>query len=104
MAKDKFIEGRNEGMLFALKIAEEKGIEELKKECKMRGLTNLPTAVPKKALDEFTNNVKMQMVDTFKILLAATLRDEFGFGRERIWRALNNFSNKAECLADDYCT
>ncbi len=104
MGKDKFMDGRNEGMAFALQIAKEKGIDGLEQEVKMRGLTNLPTKVSKKALDECVLNIKNNVIDTFVILLAATLHDEFGFGEKRVQKALNAFTFKAECIGDDYCT
>lgn len=104
MAKDKFMEGRNEGMAFALQIAEEKGIEGLREEVRFRGITKLPTGVPKKALDECVKNIKMNVIDTFTILMIATLHDEFGFGQVRCQRAMKRFEEKSDCLADDYCS
>lgn len=104
MARDKFLDGRNEGMAYALKIAKEQGIEALEREVRIRGLTNLPTAVPTKAMEEFISNVKSNVIDTFIILMAATLHDEFGFGQKRVQQAIDRFMAKSECLADDYCS
>lgn len=104
MARDKYMEGRNEGMAFALKIAKERGIEGLEEEVKMRGITNLPTSVSRKALNECVVNIKNNVIDTFVILLVATLHDEFGFGPVRAQRAINRFNEKAECIGNDYCT
>ena len=102
MAKvDKFMEGRNEGMAFALKIAKEQGIEALEQEVKMRRLTFLPSAVPKKALEECIQRIKDNTLDTYTILLVATLHDEFGFGQKRIQRAIDRFDSKAEAICDD---
>lgn len=95
---------RREGMSYALRIAKEKGIEELEKDLKMRKVVDLPIPVSKKALEECINNIKNNTVDTFVILIIATLHDEFGFGEKRIQRAIDRFNFKAECLADDYCS
>lgn len=95
---------RREGMSYALKIAKEKGIEELEKDLKMRKVVDLPIPVSKKALEECINNIKNNTVDTFVILMISTLHDEFGFGEKRIQRAIDRFNFKAECLADDYCS
>ena len=95
---------RREGMSYALKIAKEKGIEELEKDLKMRKVVDLPIPVSKKALEECINNIKNNTVDTFVILMIATLHDEFGFGEKRIQRAIDRFNFKAECLAEDYCS
>ena len=95
---------RREGMSYALKIAKEKGIEELEKDLKLRKVVDLPIPVSKKALEECINNIKNNTVDTFVILMIATLHDEFGFGEKRIQRAIDRFNFKAECLAEDYCS
>lgn len=102
--KDEYMQGRNEGMLYALNIAKEKGIDELEKEVKLRGYTNLPTQVSKKAMEECILNIKHNVVDTFVILSVATLHDEFGFGKKRAQRFIERFNLKADCLAEDYCT
>ena len=95
---------RREGMSYALRIAKEKGIEELEKDLKMRKVVDLPIPVSKKALEECINNIKNNTVDIFVILMIATLHDEFGFGEKRIQRAIDRFNFKAECLAEDYCS
>lgn len=95
---------RREGMSYALRIAKEKGIEELEKDLNMRKVVDLPIPVSKKALEECINNIKNNTVDTFVILMIATLHDEFGFGEKRIQRAIDRFNFKAECLAEDYCS
>ena len=95
---------RREGMSYALKIAREKGIDELEKELKIRNATQLPLKVSVKAMEECVNNIKNQTIDTVIILMAATLHDEFGFGEKRVQRAIDRFDLKAECLSDGYCT
>lgn len=105
MAKrNDFMEGRNEGMAFALKIAKEKGIDELEKECKMRGALNVPSQINKKALDEFVNNVKYNTVDTVVLLAAVTLHDEFDFAKPQLQQFIDRFSKKTDCLVEDYTT
>lgn len=49
MVRDKLEEARREGMAYALKIAKTKGIEGLEEECKFRGATKMPLALPKNA-------------------------------------------------------
>lgn len=84
MARDKLEEARREGMAYALKIAKTKGIEGLEEECKFRGATKMPLALPKNAIDECVLKIKENTIDTITILSAITLRDQFGFGAERI--------------------
>lgn len=97
-------QARLQGMSYALKIAKEKGIDGLENDLKMRNIVGLPIPVSRKALNECVTNIKNNVVDTFIVLLAATLHDEFGFGEKRVQRALDRFNFKAECIADDYCT
>lgn len=104
MAMDKLEESRREGMAYALKIAKTKGIEGLEEECKFRGATKMPLALPKNAIDECVLKIKENTIDTITILSAITLRDQFGFGAERIKRYIERFNSKAECLMDDYTT
>lgn len=95
---------RMQGMSFALKVAKEKGIDGLEQDLKMRGAVMLPIPIDKKALDECVENIKCNTIDTVVILMAACLRDEFGFGRKRIQQFMNRFESKADCIAEDYCT
>ena len=95
---------RREGMAYALKVAREKGIEGLEEEIKYRNISLVPIAISKEKMDECVNNIKMNTIDTMLILSASTLRDEFGFGKERIARFVERFNFKAECLVDGCCT
>ena len=95
---------RREGMGYALKVAKERGIKGLEEEIKYRNISLVPIAVSKEKMDECVNNIKMNTIDTMLILSASTLRDEFGFGKERIARFVERFNLKAECLVDGLCT
>lgn len=97
-------QARREGMAYALRIAKEKGIDALEEDLKMRNTIGLPVGVDRKALNQFTENVKFNTVDTMVILMAVTLHDEFGFGEKRVQRAIDRFMFKANCLDEDYTT
>ena len=101
---DKEEQARREGMAYALRIAKEKGIDALEEDLKMRNAIGLPVGVDRKALNQFTENVKFNTVDTMVILMAVTLHDEFGFGEKRVQRAIDRFMLKANCLDEDYTT
>ena len=58
-----------------MKIAKEKGIDALEEDLKMRNAIGLPVGVDRKALNQFTENVKFNTVDTMVILMAGTDRD-----------------------------
>ena len=72
---DKEEQARREGMAYALRIAKEKGIDALEEDLKMRTAIGLPVGVDRKALNQFTENVKFNTVDTMVILMAGTDRD-----------------------------
>lgn len=101
---DKEEQARREGMAYALRIAKEKGIDALEEDLKMRNAIGLPVGVDRKALNQFTENVKFNTVDTMVILMAVTLHDEFGFGEKRVQRAIDRFMFKANSLDEDYTT
>lgn len=99
-----YMAGRDDGLLLALKIVKEDGVEALEKEIHFRNLTGVHTALAKKELDQASVKIKEMTIDTITILSAATLRDEFEFGKKRISRFINRLNLKAECLMDDYVT
>ena len=70
----------------------------------MRNAIGLPVGVPKKALDECSDKIKMCTIDTVKLLVAITLHDQFGFGKKRLREFNERFELKAECIDKGYCT
>lgn len=104
MARDKLLEGHMQGLSHALRIVQEGGVEALEKEIKFRGITNIPINVPKSTADKAIDNIKFQVCDTFCLLVCCVLRDEFGFGHDRLQRVIDRFNLKAECLAGEYVT
>lgn len=95
---------RREGMSYALRVAEEKGIDGLREDLKLRGAINLPIPVDEKLLNEFAYDIKDNVVNSMLILMAATLHDEFEFGEKRVQRAVDRLLFKASCLTGDYVT
>lgn len=101
---DKEEVARRDGMAYALRIAKEKGIEGLEEEIKYRNITEIPIAIKRDKLNECIENIKLNTIDTILVLSAVTLRDEFGFGKERLARFIERFNLKTDCLVEDYCT
>lgn len=102
--KDEYMNGRNEGMAYAYNYAREHGLDALEDEIKLRRITNLPTKVSTKALNECVVNIKNNVTDTFVLLLVQMLQDEFGFGPKRLKRAIDRFELKASCIGENYLT
>lgn len=54
---------KREGMAYALRLAKEKGIDELEKDLQMRNCHNIPVGLSQKQLNDFSQTVKQKMVD-----------------------------------------
>lgn len=82
MAKrNDYITGREDGLLMALEIVKNEGVEALEKEIEFRNITGIRTALAKKDINRATIKIKEQTVDTVKILSVATLHDVSGVAR-----------------------
>ena len=106
MAKvDKKIhEYRMAGAAWILDMVKKDGIEAAEKELERRGAEFIPMEINNEALKEFEERVKNHTIDTICLLSAATLRDEFGFGKERLKRFVERFNEKSDCICEDYVT
>lgn len=105
MAKiDNYMQGRTEGMEFALRLAKDKGIEELEKEIKFRNSTGISLNVTRQELNAASNKIKEMTLDTFTTLGIAVLHDVFGFGEKRCQRFMDKMNEGAEFLAADLAT
>jgi len=54
------MEGRNQGLAFALKVARAGGIEALEKEIQSRSLTGVSLNVPRKELEVATESMRLR--------------------------------------------
>lgn len=75
---------RMEGMLYALKVAKEKGVEALEKEIKTRGFFKLSIGISQKEWDEVLDYLVKNLHSTYKTVTGMVLHDEFGFGKKRL--------------------
>lgn len=97
-------EYRMSGAAWILDMVKKDGIEAAENELKRRGAAFVPMEIKKDELEDFERRVKERTVDTICLMSAVTLRDEFGFGKDRLNRFVERFKNKTECLGDDYIT
>lgn len=95
---------RLQGMEYALDIAKEKGIEALEKEIRKRSKCYVPLSISQDELNEFCDKVKVNTFKNALILMMVTMRDEFGYGEDRLTRMMERFWKKADCLNEDYTT
>lgn len=99
-----YMSGRQDGLLLALSIVKESGVEALEEEIRFRNITGINTALSRKELNEAAEKIKERTVDTLTVLSVATVRDEFGFGKQRLLRFVERMNLKAECLLSDMVT
>lgn len=97
-------QARRDGMQWALRVAEDGGVEALKRECERRSITDVPVGVRENEAKKFCDNVKANTLDTVLILALTVLTDEFGFTREDCDRFRDRFNLKVDCLLGDYAT
>lgn len=82
--------GRMDGLLLALKIVRDGGVEALEKECQLRGAWKIHTNLAMKELDKATEPMKDILYDTILIASLSALHDTFGFGQIRCQRYVRN--------------
>lgn len=98
----KLHDARISGAAWILDVVKNQGMDAAEQEIKRRGGAFVPMEINKDALNDFENRVKAQTIDTICLLSAVTLRDEFGFGKERLKRFVERFNEKADCIGSDY--
>ena len=102
MAKSdrKLLEARMAGAIWIMKLIEDKGIDEARKELATRRAMFVPLEISQQQLDETVYKIKMNTIDCVLIMSCMVLRDEFGFGQKRIKQFFDRFNLKTECLCD----
>lgn len=98
---DREMVARNEGMILALKIAKEGGVEALEREVAFRNRTGYGFRQTMKELNWMLAPIKARIITNVYSLVFATIRDEFGFGRIRLQRLLNRCNKRATAMVDD---
>ena len=93
---------RFQGAAWALRMVEEKGLEETQKELDRRGIRHLPLACVKSDIRKFEEYEKKNTLATVLMMACMTLHDEYGFGFDRMNRFIRRFNTKTECLVEGY--
>lgn len=90
--------GRREGMAYAYTLVKEKGIEALEEDLRMRNIYNIPIRVTKDDLKK----VDERLTSFILLECLVTLRDYFGFGRQRALKFKDCFEKKCQLIAEDW--
>lgn len=97
MAKvDKEYTWRMQGMIHALEVVRENGIEALAKEVKMRGFTRVPLGVTDSEWRRFVDVISTNLYNMTITTAAMALHDGFGFGKDRLRKWKSVFDKKVE--------
>lgn len=92
------------GLERAARVVHEQGIEDLDKEVQFRKATGINSRLTFRELDCGLEAIKELTIDTVLTLAMVTLRDEFGFGHDRLIRFRDRFMLKTECLNQSLTT
>lgn len=95
---DELIRYHNEGAAFFMKLIEELGYEEAKRQLSMRIDKKISICVKPEIIDKSTANVKENIYNNMVAFIYTVLHDEFGFGKDRMLRFKKEFDLLAETV------
>lgn len=75
-----------QGMLYAHKIVMERGLDELEKDIKMRGVLKLDIWADKKEVDALYDTLSTNLYQHMLVTVMYSLNNEYGFGKDRLER------------------
>lgn len=101
MAKrDKDFESRMQGMIYACNLVEKEGLEALKEDIKMRGITSLPIQISNAKAGELINELAENLYTTFLTMTMIALEDAYGFKKVRLMRFKESFDKHTKATYD----
>lgn len=102
MAKvNELMEGRNQGLVLALQIAKEQGIEALEKEILYRNITGVSMKLTKTEMNAATTKMKIHSTKMAVAIALITLVDEFGMGRMQARKFKESFDKKVDEIVNN---
>lgn len=101
MAKiNDLMQGRNQGLLMALKIVRDKGIEGLEEEIAYRGISGISLNLTKAELDKATRSMQYHATQMAIAVSLITLTDEFGMGKSQVRKFKETFDRKVDEICE----
>ena len=85
-------------MQYAYDFAKKNGLDALEEEIKFRCNTKLPYTTNRQQVIEFQEMIKQRMLSTMALMSVLILREEFGFGSQRMKRFSDKFKDNTEQL------
>ncbi len=97
---EQMMQGRNEGLRFALDIVKQGGQEALEDEIRKRHLQGVSLNVPANEIKAADREITERVMERVCAAALLTLHDEFGFGQQRCLRFLHRFEGKMEAMTE----
>lgn len=97
---DKMTKWRLEGMGYALKAIEESSVDDFRKELAYRKNTGITALITPKELKQTRDLITTDALKVALIFAVYALRDEFGFGEDRIRRFVKRYEQKAKHFSE----
>lgn len=98
MAKNNYQEGFLDGMLLACVIAREDGLEALEDDVKKRNRTGICPGGRFRDLDNQVDSITRWVMKRVFLISVASIHDAYGFGRVRLQRFFDCFSEATRLL------
>ncbi len=90
------MEGRNQGIVFALELARKGGIEALEKEVAVRNISGLSMTMAQKEVEKNIRTMQFHSTRMSIAIALITLLDEFGMGKFQVRKFKESFDKKVE--------
>lgn len=90
--RNKEKEIRDQALKYALRIAEEEGIEGLREEINRRGIMGLSLLAPAKEVAKIKYDITARVIDIIKIFAIYIMLTEFNFEKDEIQQFDNEFN------------
>ena len=97
---DEIIQLRNEGMAYALKIVEDSGVEELKRQVKLRGLLKVSMRFSPEELNTTIERISNRIFNNIFTMTFAVLHEECKYGAVRLKRFKEQLDKKVMLVGD----
>jgi len=98
------MEGRNQGLAFALKVARAGGVEALEKEIQSRNISGISLNVPCKEVEVATDSMRLRATEVAIAISLVTLVDEFCFSKMQARKFKAVFDAKVDSILTNEAT
>jgi hypothetical protein len=95
------MEGRNQGIVFALELARKGGIEALEREVDARNISGLSMTMAQKEVEKNIRTMQFHSTRMSIAIALVTLLDEFGMGKYQVQKFKETFDRKVNEIIEN---